>query len=79
MAFWRGGTGAGVDGETQNLIVRVRGKWFSSGDVGRTGSSRTDFPFVSQGGTLVARRRWKTMRRAVAIQMGRRSPVEMPV
>jgi|GEM_PF-4883736 len=46
-AFWRGGTGAGVGGEAQNLIARVRGKWFSSGDVGRTGSSRTDFPFVA--------------------------------
>ena len=30
----RGGTGAGCEGETQDLTARVRGKWFPSGDTG---------------------------------------------
>ena len=46
-AFWRGGAGAGHEGQTQNLMLRVRGKWFPSGDVGRMRSSRADFSFRS--------------------------------
>jgi hypothetical protein len=45
QACWRGGTGADVKGKTQNLGVRVRGKWSPSGDVGRVRSCRTDFSF----------------------------------
>ena len=40
-AFRRGGAGAGVEGKTQSLIVRVRGKWSPSGDTGRGDGQRT--------------------------------------
>ena len=34
QACWRCGAGAGVKGKTQNLHLRVRGKWSPSGDTG---------------------------------------------
>jgi len=46
QACQSGGAGAGHEGETQNLIVRVRGKWFPSGDTGEAERLRND-PFAS--------------------------------
>ena len=43
-ASWRGGAGAGDGGKTQNLILRVRGKWSPSGDTGEAGWFRTGQP-----------------------------------
>ncbi|MBP1845045.1 hypothetical protein J2046_003314 [Rhizobium petrolearium] len=40
-AFRRGGAGAGGEGRTRNLIVRVRGKWSPSGDTGEAKRLRT--------------------------------------
>ena len=40
-ACWRGGAGAGREGETRNLVVRVRRKWSPSGDMGRGEGKRT--------------------------------------
>jgi len=40
-AFRRGGAGAGVEGKTQSLNLRVRGKWSPSGDTGRGDGQRT--------------------------------------
>ncbi len=40
QACWRCGAGAGVKGKTQNLLVRVRGKWSPSGDTGEMAGLR---------------------------------------
>lgn len=44
QACRRDGAGAGFEGETQNLIIRVRGKWSPSGDTGEADKVWTGLP-----------------------------------
>jgi hypothetical protein len=53
-----------VEGETQNLVIRVRGKWSSSGDTGEAGKPGPAAPFpmpeTSAPGVPVRHTEWPT-------------------
>ena len=61
-----------AEGETQNLVIRVRGKWFSSGDTGEATGQRPplslSMPETSAPGVPVRHTEWR--RRMVSLDQG---------